>query len=147
LLATLLDAQVIAQNSSGARRAIPAEELFLGFFTTTLEPDELIVEVVFPYRAARAAITEYAQRKGDFATVAAAVDLDRGRVVLGGVAEVPSRIPEAEAVLAEGGTFAECAEAAAAAIDPPADANGSADYRRALTRTLVAEACEKAVSA
>jgi carbon-monoxide dehydrogenase medium subunit len=155
LLATLLDARIIAEGSDGTRRAIPASELFLGFFTTTLEPDELIVEVVFPRPAPHAAITEFARRKGDFATVAAAVDLVvedstvlGGRVVLGGVAEVPVRVPEAEAVLAEGGPdlFARCAEAAAAAIDPPSDANGSAEYRRVLTRTLVARACAKAVA-
>jgi carbon-monoxide dehydrogenase medium subunit len=153
LLATLLDARIIAERGDGTRRTIPASELFLGFFTTTLEPDELIVEVVFPRPAPNAAITEFARRKGDFATVAALVDLDvedstvrSGRIVLGGVAEVPLRVPEAEAVLAEGGTFTECAEAAAAAIDPPSDANGTADYRRALTRTLVARACEQAVN-
>jgi carbon-monoxide dehydrogenase medium subunit len=144
LLVMLLDARIVVENSAGVRRMIPPGELFLGFFTTTLEPDELIVEVVFPRRAPNAAITEFAQRRGDFAVVSAAVDLDRGRVALGGVAEVPTRVPEAEAVLAGGGSFADCAEAAAAAIDPPSDANGSADYRRALTRTLVASACEQA---
>ena len=144
LLTLLLDARIVAENSSGGGRVIPADELFLGFFTTTLEPDELIVEVVFPRRAPNAAITEFAQRRGDFAVVSAAVDLDGGRVALGGVAEVPTRVPEAEAVLADGGSFAECAEAAAAAIDPPSDANGSAEYRRSLARTLVASACEQA---
>ena len=144
LLVMLLDARIVVENSSGVRRVIPADELFLGFFTTTLEPDELIVEVVFPRRAPNAAITEFAQRRGDFAVVSAAVDLDSGRVALGGVAEVPTRVPQAEAVLAGGGSFAECAEAAATAIDPPGDANGSADYRRSLARTLVISACEQA---
>ncbi|MFI7699269.1 FAD binding domain-containing protein [Nonomuraea sp. NPDC049480] len=143
LLAVLLDAEVVVQGIRG-RRTVPAGELFLGFFTTALEPEEMVVEVVFPRPAPHAALTEFAQRRGDFATVAAAVDLDAGRVTLGGVAPVPLRVPEAEAVLADGGTFAECAEAAAAAVDPPGDGDGGADYRRALTRTLLVQACEEA---
>ncbi|MFD9895733.1 FAD binding domain-containing protein [Amycolatopsis sp. NPDC059027] len=158
LLTVLLDARVVAENSAGRRRVIPAGELFLGFFTTTLDHDELIVEVIFPHRAPHAAITEFARRHGDFATVAAAVSLEMsdgevhsGRIVLGGVAEVPCRSAAAEAALAEGGPagpelFERCAEAAAEAIDPPSDANGSADYRRALTRELVTAACAKAAS-
>ncbi|MGH3451410.1 MAG: FAD binding domain-containing protein [Haloechinothrix sp.] len=157
LLAVLLGAEVRAQGPSG-QRTIPAEELFLGFFSTVLEPEEMIVEVIFPHPAPHAALTEFAERRGDFATVAAAVDLDieggvvrGGRVVLGGVAPVPVRVPDAEAVLSQGGSavpelFAECAAAAAAAIDPPSDGNGSAAYRRVLTRTLVARACEEAIS-
>ncbi|WP_431902620.1 FAD binding domain-containing protein [Nonomuraea sp. bgisy101] len=144
LLAVLLGAEVVVHGPGGLRR-VPAEDLFLGFFTTALEPEEMIIEVVFPRPAPHAALAEHAERRGDFAVVAAAVDLDARRVVLGGVAPVPLRVPEAEAVLAGGGTFAECAEAAAAAIDPPSDANGSAGYRRALTRTLIVRACEEAM--
>jgi carbon-monoxide dehydrogenase medium subunit len=118
----------------------------------------MIVEVVFPRPAPHSALVEYADRRGDFAIVSAAVDLDLaegtvrgGRIALGGVATVPVRVPEAEAVLAESGPaapelFRRCAAAAAAAIDPPSDGSGSADYRRALTRTLVEDACAQAVS-
>ncbi|GAA4831006.1 FAD binding domain-containing protein [Saccharopolyspora rosea] len=153
LLAVLLDARIVVQSTRG-RRSVPAADFFLGVFTTALEPDEMIVEVVFPKPAPHAALTEFAQRSGDFAIVAAAVDLGGadggGRVVLGGVAPVPVRVPEAEAVLAGGEPgdelFEACADAAAAAIDPPADAHGSAEYRRALTRTLVLRACREAVA-
>jgi carbon-monoxide dehydrogenase medium subunit len=149
LLAVLLDAEIVAQGPGG-RRVIPAGELFLGFYATTLEPAEIIVEVVFPRAAPRAALTEFAERHGDFAVVAAAVDLDHGRVALGGVAPAPVRVPEAEAVLTGGPSaevFAECAEVASAAIDPPrdGDGDGDGDYRRVLTRTLVTRACEEAM--
>ena len=157
LLAVLLDAELVARSPRGLRR-IPAGEFFFGYFTTALEPDEILVEVVFPRPAPNAALTEFAERRGDFAIVSAAVDLDvvdldaegpaarGGRVALGGVAAMPVRVPEAEAVLAGGGSFRDCAEAAAAAVDPPGDANGSAAYRRRLIRTLVERACEEAVS-
>jgi carbon-monoxide dehydrogenase medium subunit len=152
LLAVLLDAELVARSPRGLRR-IPAREFFFGYYTTALEPDEILVEVVFPRPAPNAALTEFAERRGDFAIVSAAVDLDAegpavrgGRVALGGVAAMPVRVPEAEAVLAGGGSFRDCAEAAAAAVDPPGDANGSAAYRRRLIRTLVERACEEAVS-
>jgi carbon-monoxide dehydrogenase medium subunit len=160
LLAILLDAEIVAQGPQGVR-TIAAGEFFHGFYSTALEYDEMIIEVVFPRPAPHSALVEYADRRGDFAIVSAAVDLDLegragsavrgGRIALGGVAPVPVRVPEAEAVLAEGHPaspefFRRCAVAAAAAIDPPSDGSGSADYRRALTRTLVEDACAKAVS-
>jgi len=157
LLAVLLDARIVVRGPGG-RRVIPAEEFLFGFYSTALEPAELIVEVLFRRPAPHAALTEFAERSGDFAIVAAAVDLDvtdggvhGGRLVLGGVAPVPVRVPAAEAVLAGGGRtgselFAECAAAAAAAIDPPSDANGSVHYRRALVRSLVERACAEAMA-
>ena len=157
LLAILLDAEIVARGPRGVR-TIAAGEFFHGFYSTALGYDEMIVEVVFPRPAPHSALVEYADRRGDFAIVSAAVDLDLdgpairgGRIALGGVAPVPVRVPEAEAVLAEGGPaapelFRRCAAAAAAAIDPPGDGSGSADYRRALTRTLIEDACAKAVS-
>ncbi|WP_406386195.1 FAD binding domain-containing protein [Streptomyces sp. NBC_01618] len=152
LLAVVLGAELVAQGPRGQRR-IPAGEFFLGYYTNALDPDELLVEIVFPRPAPHAALTEFAERRGDFAIVAAAIDLDLegpavrgGRVALGGVAPLPVRVPEAEAVLADGGTFAECAAAAAAAVEPPGDANGSTQYRKQLIRTLVQRACEEAVS-
>jgi carbon-monoxide dehydrogenase medium subunit len=152
LLAVLLDAELVAQSPRGRRR-IPAAEFFFGYYTTALEPDEILVELAFPRPAPKAALTEFAERRGDFAIVSAAVDLDAegsavrgGRVALGGMAAMPIRVPEAEAVLADGGSFRDCAEAAAAAVDPPGDANGGTVYRKHLVRTLVERACEEAMS-
>jgi carbon-monoxide dehydrogenase medium subunit len=143
LLAVLLDAHVVSKGPGG-RRSVPAAEFFRGVFTTALDQDEVVVEVVFPRPAPRSALTEFAERRGDFATVAAAVDLDASRVVLGGVAPVPLRVPAAEEVLAAGGGFAEAGEAAAAAVDVRDEPGVSAHYRRELTRTLVTRACEEA---
>lgn len=161
MLALLLDAVIVAEGPNG-QREVPADEMFHGFYTTAVEPDEVVTQVRFTRPAPRAALTEFARRAGDFATVASAVALDGdpdpasamhapllgGRVVLGGVAPAPIRIPEAEEVLA-GGTpgpelFEACGEAAAAAIEPPSDAAGTADYRRRLTRTLVARSLAQA---
>jgi carbon-monoxide dehydrogenase medium subunit len=77
-----LDGSVVVTGSSGDR-SISALELFDGFLTTSLAPDEIIVEVRLPPFASPgqregAAFCEWAPRTGDFAVagvgVAVAVD-------------------------------------------------------------------------
>ncbi len=154
LLAALLDAEVVAVGSGG-ERVIPASDFFHGFFMTALEPDEMIVEVRFPQPAPNAALQEFARRAGDYAIVAAAVTLDMedgkcrsARVVLGGVADVPLRVPEAERVL-EGAdvgreAFEEAGREAAKVVDPPSDVQGTSEYRRDLSAVMVRRALEEA---
>jgi aerobic carbon-monoxide dehydrogenase medium subunit len=77
ILAVLLGAQIVLAGLSGQRQ-IGAEDFFEGFFTIAAEPDEVITEVWFPVPAPHAALTEFAPRQGDFATVAAAVSVDLG---------------------------------------------------------------------
>jgi len=140
MLATLLDAEIVAAGPEG-ERLIPASDFFHGFFMTALQPDEMIVEVRFPRPAPHAALQEFARRAGDFGIVAAAVAVDlrdgecrSARVVLGGVADVPLRVPEAERVLegadASREAFEEAGRGAAKEIDPPSVVHGSAGYRR-----------------
>lgn len=154
MLAVLLDAEIVAVGPEG-ERVIPASDFFQGFFMTALEPDEMVVEVRFPEPAPHASIQEFARRAGDFAIVSAAVTLDvrdkechSARVVLGGVSDVPLRVPEAERVLERGDisrvAFDEAGQEAAKAIDPPSDVHGDADYRRDLSAVLVRRALTEA---
>ena len=154
MLAVLLDAEIVVLGPGG-ERVIPASEFFYGFFMTALEPTEMVVEVRFPEPAPHAAIQEFARRAGDFAIVAAAVSVDASEgksrsasVVLGGVADVPLRVEEAEKVLegAELGAeaFEEAGREAARAIDPASDIHGSAEYRRDLASVLVKRALAEA---
>jgi aerobic carbon-monoxide dehydrogenase medium subunit len=155
MLAVLLDAEIVAAGPEG-ERVIPASDFFHGFFMTALEPDEMVVEARFPRPAPHAALQEFARRAGDFGIVAAAVAVDlsdgvcsSARIVLGGVADVPLRIPEAERVL-EGAeasleAFEEAGQGAAKEIDPPSDVHGSAEYRRDLSAVLIRRALTEAV--
>ena len=156
MLAALLDAEIVAVGPEG-ERVVPASDFFHGFFMTALEPDEMIVEVRFPQPAPNAALQEFARRAGDYAIVAAAVTLDvddgmcrSARVVLGGVADVPLRVTEAERVLegAEAGreAFEQAGREAAKAVDPPSDVQGTAEYRRDLSAVMVRRALEEAVA-
>jgi aerobic carbon-monoxide dehydrogenase medium subunit len=155
MLALLLDATVVV-TGPGGEREIPAADFFLGFFTTALEPGELLLEVRFPRPRPHAALQEFARRHGDFAIVAAAVAVDvdgdrmsDARVVVGGVDEVPLRVQAAERALdgaAPGGeAFAEAGRAAAGAVEPSSDVHGSAEYRKELTDVLVRRALAEAI--
>jgi carbon-monoxide dehydrogenase medium subunit len=68
--------------------------------------------------------------------------------VLGGVSDIPLRVPEAERVLEEADAsreaFEEAGQEAAKAIDPPSDIHGDADYRRDLSAVLVRRALTEA---
>jgi carbon-monoxide dehydrogenase medium subunit len=151
LLAILLDARIVVESVRG-RRTVEADSFFFGYYSTDLAFDEMIVEIVFPNPAPHAAVTEYAERQGDFAIVGAAVSLDLdgvavvgGRVALAGVGATPVRSSAGEAALAAGGTFADCADAAAEALELEDEGMVTAEYRRTLVRTLVAEACSDAL--
>jgi aerobic carbon-monoxide dehydrogenase medium subunit len=150
-VALVLEAELVAESRPRGRRAIPAADFFTGFFTTALEPDELLTSVRIPATAPGTgwAIEEVARRHGDFAVVGAAamvrLDGDTGRVgearlALAGVSDTPVRLREVEQMLA--GTestdeaFADAAAQAAAHLSPPADVHGSPAYRRHIAGVL-----------
>jgi aerobic carbon-monoxide dehydrogenase medium subunit len=153
-----LEGEVVAQGPQGERR-IPAQDLFHAALTTSLAPLEIITEVRFPAMPARAAyaVEEFARRKGDFAIAAVAVMLMRdgercikARLATAGVGPASIRLREAEAVLEQKGlsedAIAEAADMAKAQVDPIADLNGSAEYRRHLTGVLASRAIAKAIA-
>jgi aerobic carbon-monoxide dehydrogenase medium subunit len=155
LLAVLLGAH-IELTGPGGQRTVPVTEFFEGFYSTTAEPDEMITEVHFPLAARRAALTEFAQRQGDFAVVAAAVSVDLAsdgsardiRVVLGGVGPLPQPVDTAELAgqPATAETWRQAGELAAAQIDPPADGHGTGGYRKRLAATLTERALAQAAA-
>jgi aerobic carbon-monoxide dehydrogenase medium subunit len=112
-----LDGEVSAEGPDGIR-TIAAADLFLGFLTTSLRPDEILTGVRVP-KAANAAIT--------------------------GVGAAPVRAEAAERAFS-GGNVAEAAEHAADGLDPPSDSAASADYRRHLARVLTRRALEEATA-
>jgi carbon-monoxide dehydrogenase medium subunit len=74
-----LGGSVVARGPGGDRR-VGAADLFTGFLTTTLAPDELLTEVRVPAAgpAAGAALCEWAPRSGDFALAGVGVHVERG---------------------------------------------------------------------
>jgi aerobic carbon-monoxide dehydrogenase medium subunit len=100
-----LDAAVHAVSVRGVRR-IPVRELLLGFFSTTLEPDELIIDVEVPRLPERTRWGMYkmARKPGEFAeSLAVALvaqdttgNVREPQIWLGAAAETPMRLTRTE---------------------------------------------------
>lgn len=152
-VAVASDAIVRAQGPDGSRR-IPADDFFLGLFTTALEPAEMAVAVEFPKVASRQGTrwVEFAPRRGDFAVVGVAARLgvtasgaiEYARLVYSGISDRPWRAEAAEELLLgerpRTGVFEAAADRAAARSRPGGDAVATPDYRRGLMRHLTVQA-------
>lgn len=148
-VAVLLDA-VIDVTSLRGERHIAAADFFLGTFTTDLAPDEVITAVRFPppHAGVRHDVTEFSQRRGDFATVGVVTRvgakdglLHGPRAVFFGVAGTPVRVPAVEEILEEEDPVTADWGAISAALDqgltPPDDVHASAELRLELANTLL----------
>jgi carbon-monoxide dehydrogenase medium subunit len=139
--------ELVTRSREGSR-TIAARDFFDGPFTTTMRPDELLVEARVPPRPRTGGAYLKLERKvGDFATAAVAVrvTMDNGRIGDAGIgltAVGPNNLEatEAEAVLAGAEptdeVFREAAELAARAASPSADTRGSAEYKRNVIRVF-----------
>jgi carbon-monoxide dehydrogenase medium subunit len=143
-LMVALDARMTIAGPDG-ERMIPAEEFFLGVYLTAVGPGELLTTISIPpgRRDGFASVT--IGRDGTcIVSAAASLDGDETRVVLGCVAAVPVRATELEARLRNGDfsrrTVEEAARGLGAALDPPSDVHGSAEYRRHLAEVLAVRA-------
>ena len=157
-VAVALGSRMRVQSVRG-ERWIDAVDFYVSLFTTALEPDEILTEVMLPALPARAgwSIQELARRHGDYAIagVAVVVTLDEAgrcadaRIVFLSVGEGPVQASQAVQVLI-GETpsdklFAETAQVAAAQdIDPLADIHATAAYRRHLAGVLTERALVEA---
>jgi CO/xanthine dehydrogenase FAD-binding subunit len=135
---TALDARFHVLSRRGAR-TLSADELFVGPLTTTIEPDELLVEIDVPPlpEGAGTAFVEHAKTHGDFAIAGAAAVVAPGRaasIALLGAGPTPQRAPRAELALVQGAGAREVGAIAAAEVQD--------DYRAALTAELVRRAVE-----
>jgi aerobic carbon-monoxide dehydrogenase medium subunit len=153
-----LDGEVTARRA-GRSRTIAAADLFVTYLTTSLDPQELIVEVRIPAlpRGAGWSWMEIARRHGDFALAGVGVVLAvrRGaiaeaRIGLTGVGPTPVRAAGAERLLLgkapSDALWAEAAEAVRAAVSPDGDIHASAEYRKHVAGVLTERALREALS-
>lgn len=150
-----LDGKLRIAGASGLR-SIPAEELFVDFYTTSLAEDEIITQVVLPPLPGNSGI-EYIRFSSSSVVdkpsvgVAARVTLGRdketiqtARIVLGCVGATPVRARKAEALITNKKLSQELAiEAGSIAsreCNPIADLRGSEEYKRAIAGRLVRRA-------
>ncbi len=152
-----LDGVVVARGPRG-ERTLQASELFQSYLTTSLAPDEILVEVRLPAmpEGAGFAFEEFSRRHGDFAIVGIAATLVRhgerctARLVTAGAGPVPRRLRQAEEILEREGlsdaVIDAAARRAATLVEPDTDIHASAAYRRNLTRVLTGRALRRAAA-
>jgi carbon-monoxide dehydrogenase medium subunit len=140
-------------RGEGGERTVPAEEFFIGVYLTAVGEGELLTKVSIPPSAGAgdgfSGVT-IGVHGTYIANAAATVSGDGVRVALGCVGAVPVRATAMEEALAEGDLSEEAVRTAAdglgATLDPPADAHGSADYRRRLAEVSAVRAVLQAAS-
>jgi len=152
-----LGSVVHVTSSRGGDRAIPIDAFYTLpsqgsiYQETVLKPDEVVTHVTVPVTpvARRSVYIKFREKESfdwSLVSVAMAVDVDGGlvkdcRIVLGGVAQIPWRIPAAEAAL-KGKSLSNAAvvEAAAQAATKGAVPLSQNGYKVALTQALVRRA-------
>ena len=154
-----LSAQVVAVGPNG-QRTIAITDFFVDFYTTALEPEEILTEIQIPLPppGSGGAYLKLERKVGDYATagVAAQVTIDAtGRCTEAGigltnVSFVPIKATDAEAHL-RGSALTEedldeAARLAAAASRPSSDLRGSEAYKRAMVRVLTKRALHRAIA-
>lgn len=136
------------------RRQMPAGEFFVDWYTTALQPGEMVTAVHLP--AARSGVGLYhkfARVSGDYATASVALTMVRdGAAILtlaaiGGCGPTPLMSAEANRLLSGDPTAEDVRRAGdllQAAADPLDDVRGSAEYRRLLIPRMLARAFDEA---
>jgi CO/xanthine dehydrogenase FAD-binding subunit len=153
-----LGAEIRTLGPSG-ERTLACDDLFVSYFTTALDPAEVLVSVSVPKPADRSgsAFLELARRVGDFATleVAAVVELEASRdvcagarLVFGAMGDRPVDLSaHAGALVGErfdDALLASVATEVAGAANPREDHRAGSGYRREMVRVLTGRALRQA---
>lgn len=151
--------RVVVRGPKG-ERSVPVDELALGPFSTTLEPDEVITEVRVPDPGPQTggSYLKLERKVGDFATAAVAmqVTLDNRHVGQAGIGLTGVGATNLRASAAEDrlrgseptdDVIREAAALAAEAAEPQSDNRGSAEYKRNVVRVFCERGLRTAISA
>jgi carbon-monoxide dehydrogenase medium subunit len=159
-VAVALDGEMLAESRARGARRIAASEFFRSFFSTALEPEELLTEFRLPAWPSGAgwSFQEVARRHGDYALVGVAAVVQLGqsgtctdaRLAVIGAAPGPVRAREAEALLRgqplSVDAINSAAERVAQGLDPQSDVHATAAYRRYVAVVLTRRAVQQAAS-
>ncbi len=151
-----LDGAVELRSRAGVR-TVGAHDFFTGTLSTARQPDELLTAVRWPTRAPLTGygFDEIAQRRGDFAIVAAACRIalrdanaiDRVDVGLGGVEDRPLAfdLTHFSGARPDDETVRAIADHIQGQVSPLGDVKASAQYRKALVGLLVKKVLKQAL--
>ena len=148
-----LGANVVVEGPNGSRE-IGIDDFFPDFFTTALEPEEILTEIRIPSppSGSGGAYLKIERKVGDYAAAAVAcqLNIDSGGSIqnigigLTNVGSTPIRASSAEQLLQgknpDEKMIAEAGRLSAADSEPMEDLRGSAEYKRALVNELTQRA-------
>jgi aerobic carbon-monoxide dehydrogenase medium subunit len=142
-LALMLGAEIVTN-----KRRIAASDFFQDLFTTPLETDEIVCEVVFPVANGPHKYIKFRRRLFDWAIVGAgAQKLDGGwRIGLTNCGPTPVRCTAVEEALSQGASPQEAAEHASDGLSPSGDIRATPEYKLHLARVLTRRAIEQSTS-
>jgi len=153
-----LGAKLKLVNAKG-ERVVPMEEFFVDYFTTVIEPDEILAEIQLPLPASNTGV-EYIK----FSTIEAGIKIvstsvaiavkpgtdvcDGAKIIMSAVAPIPLVANKAAQMLKDkeltDDLIAEAANMAASETDPTSDVHASAEYRQQLVKVIVKRAIRQA---
>lgn len=158
VILTALDAAFVLQSSSGAR-TVAADEFFVNFFTTAMQPNEILTEVRVPLPppGTGTAYAKLAHPASGYVVVSAGAMVTRqrsgsclsARIAIGGLGSGPIRAVATEMELQGKAVNLQNIAAASAKAAEKTDADGdiyaSADYKRHMAAVLSRRALESAL--
>lgn len=145
--------------SSRGERIIPLEEFFTDYFTTVLEPDEIVTEIQLPPPAPHTGVIymKFSTIEAGIKIVSTSVSvtIDPGtmtckdaRIVMSAVAPVPFNAKKARELLMgkkiNDLLIEEAAQLASEETNPTSDVHATAEYRREIAKVLVRRATKQA---
>jgi len=145
--------------SSRGEKTIPLEEFFTDYFTTILEPDEILTEIQVPLPVPHTGViymkfsTIEAGIKIVSTSTSIVLDSDKqtckdARIVMSAVAPVPFNARKAGELLIgkkiKEDLIAETAQLASEETNPTSDVHASAEFRREIAKVLVRRAVKEA---
>lgn len=140
---------------AGGRRTVSAKDFFVDWYTTALEPGEIVTAVLLPrLRHGLGIYRKFARVTGDFAIASVALSVSREakgatlRIAIGGCGPKPVRLDDVDEVLSaklgEDAAVKSAGEQLAAACDPVDDTRATAAYRRLVVPRLLASVIAEA---
>ncbi len=153
-----LDATFVL-SKSGGEREVAANDFYLGTFYTLLEEDEILREIRIPIPPAGSghAYSKLKRKTGDFATAAAAVQLQLSgdtctkiNITLTNVGPTALKAADAEAALTgkviDEALIEDAAQKAMAICDPAEDLRGNVEYKTAMAGEMTRRAIRQALA-
>lgn len=150
-----LDGEIVVQGPDGGR-TISAEDFFVDYLYTALDPQEVVTEVRVPKLGSNTgwSYKKFSRRSQDWAIVGVAAvveksngNIDSARIGLTSMGSTPIRATAVEEALsgANPDAVAEAANSADEGTSPATDGAASEEFRRHLARVWTRRAVEEAL--